>query len=201
MTNKNIVIVTFFLLAGLLAFLFSLMQPIYYSKNFAVQFPYVQTKYQGEIEKQYPLNFDEVRELLTGNSFLDRVINDEKLLEKSCYTCVRTSWKAMNTTYITFVIKTKSIQDTQIISDKIKKEALIQLNLYRDKYLQNQIKPIFPNKNDYSVFDAEILTESTITKQKYFTWSHFFIMILSLFSIFYFIFKKPKTKNQKPKIF
>ena len=194
MTNKNIVIfASSFLSAGLLAFLFSLIQPIYYSKNFVVQFPFVQTKYLGVIEKQYPLNFDEARELLTGNSFLDKVINDEKLLEKSCYTCVRTSWKAMNTTYITFVIKTKSIQDTQIISDKIKKEALIQLNLYRDNYLKNQIMPIFPNKNDYSAFDAEILTESTITNQKYFTWSHFFIMILSLILIFYFVLKKSKT--------
>lgn len=195
MTNKNLAIfASSFLIAGLLAFLFSLMQPIYYTKNFALQFPFIQTKYQGVIEKQYPLNFDEVRELLTGNSFLDKVINDEKLLEKSCYTCVRTSWKAMNTTYITFVIKTKSIQDTQIISDKIKKEGLIQLNLYRDNYLKNQIKPIFPNKNDYSVSSAEILTESTITAQKYFTWSHFFVMILSLFSIFYFVLK---TKKQK----
>jgi len=195
MTNKNLAIfASSFLIAGLLAFLFSLMQPIYYTKNFVLQFPYIQTKYQGVVEKQYPLNFDEVRELLTGNSFLDKVINDEKLLEKSCYTCVRTSWKAMNTTYITFVIKTKSIQDTQIISDKIKKEGLIQLNLYRDNYLKNQIKPIFPNENDYSVSSAEILTESTITAQKYFTWSHFFVMILSLFSIFYFVLK---TKKQK----
>jgi hypothetical protein len=194
MRNKNLLIFASSLLsAGLLAFLFSVIQPTYYTKNFAVQFPYVQTKYQGVIEKQYPLNFDEVRELLTGHSFLDEIINDEKLLEKSCNTCVRTSWKAMNTTYITFVIKTKSIQDTQIISDKIKKRGLIQLNLYRDNYLQNQIKPIFPNKNDYSVFDAEVLTESIITTQKYFTWSHFFISILSLLSIFYFVLKKQKN--------
>ena len=193
MRNKNLVIFAFyFLSACLLAYLFSLVQPIYFVKNFTVKFPYVQTKYQGVIEKQYPLNFDEVRELLNSDSFLDKVLNDEKLIEKSCYTCVRSSWKTMNTSYITFLVKTKTIQDTQIISEKIKKEAQVDLNLYRDRYIKNQIMPIFPDKRDYSVFDTEILSESRITTQKYFTWSHFFILIISLFAMLYFVFKKTK---------
>ena len=106
--------------------------------------------------------------LLMSESFLNKAVNDEKLKEKSCYSCVRTIWKAASFSYITFTIRTKTIQDNLIISDKVKKEAIKDLNLYRDRYLKNQIKPIFPNPNEYSLFDAEIFTESTIKTKKYF---------------------------------